>query len=685
MMAANAEEDMVTAEAKCDIIHMSVMLELNEKRRFPERSELNSWVEINIEKQHLLDHRWKVHTRLVRPVELSYSAGRSSPQPLFETEAEIAIQYQHRPGCDGVRDGIEPCRCVLQNCRRDWVAVPFPADVCAATLSNCAEYPAHPFSGGARRRSSKKAKAGVERGDDGDDGATAAAADDQPPTQMSLVPKIAMMQEIWSCPPDGSNDADADAQGNKRWVRRAVILWSFKTMHSIDSNGKLITAEGGRTTWRFLTILDPVSEYHLRNSLLRDGEGVDGECRDSNSVSSPSSTGSDLLPVARDAIMSPSPTYQQHLNATMSENFAAVWDAADGTDAMSASAAAQAAYDTHLLSQAAAGAPSRYGMLANYGGACELTTPPPPSASFSTSFTQNFEAHPNHAANYMAGGVTAARMGRNGPTLLSDGLPDVPHPYLGGGGNPSSFDMIAYSQSHSQIHGWDDTSGKSIGAGAWSVGYVAAANEPQHYHQTIGPNWATTRNGGVPRTGSRTYEQDYRQQQQRLFATLTTNTGSEPDVWVSNLSAGAPTPLTLGGTHRYREHNEVWGSAPSSLGVVTENDDREDGGSSSQEWAHVGRPSAGGGVTSDFGQDWEEVDVKSGRPSSASNMSSWHPAPQGIPADPGEGEEPSVPTPPNPPPASNNRAHGKKRNRSNSLDEASRGDYPAASMPRLVR
>src|SRR5690606_29051142 len=111
--------------------------------------------------------RWKVHTRLARPAELSYSHDDAAPELLYETSAEIAIQYQHRPGCDGPRDGRGQCECISQRCRRDWVAVPFPADVWALTLTNCAEYPAHPFSGIKKR--DKERGAISKRGDEHDD------------------------------------------------------------------------------------------------------------------------------------------------------------------------------------------------------------------------------------------------------------------------------------------------------------------------------------------------------------------------------------------------------------------------------------------------------------------------------------------------------------------------------------
>ena len=436
-----------TTDAKCTILHMNVTLEVKDKRGFPSHSELNSWVEMNIEQPRLLNHRWKVHTRLVRPAELSYSHGDSNPGDVYETSAEIAIQYQHRPGCEG------PRHCISQRCRRDWVTVPFPADVWAETLTNCAEYPAHPWADGKRHDRERE----VKREDDGSEGAKSSRRTRQP-TQMDLVPKIAMMQEIWSCPSDsaheqtpferGDNNNNNTSTNNARsqkWTRRAVIFWTFQTQYSIKEN-KLETAQSGKTTWRFLTILDPTSEYHQQQAIIspsRQGSIVD----EYSDPAVPSSNNSHPRSVSRDLVMSPSPTYQQHMDASMSETFSAAWDGSS-TDLSALSNSAAQAYGAHLLAQTTQ---SAYDPLGGFATPHSGLATPPPSASLTTTFTHSFDgtSQSNLLPTYL---TTTADMNdaqqQQQATLNS--LAAVTDPFLTSVG--STFD-VSYDQSH-----WSATS-----------------------------------------------------------------------------------------------------------------------------------------------------------------------------------------------------------------------------------
>ncbi|KAK0731433.1 hypothetical protein B0H67DRAFT_597319 [Lasiosphaeris hirsuta] len=476
IVAANTHADPLAAESELDILHMHVMMDLNEKRRFPSQAELNSWVEINIEKPHLLNHRWKVETRLARPPELSYSNEDSGPELLYETSAEIAIQYQHRPGCDGShRRGGDRCHCTSQHCRRDWVTVPFPADVWALTLSNCAEYPAHPQA--APRGRSRKAKMPVKREDDSD-------ADPRPntnnqPTQMDLMPKIAMVQEIWSRPSEASQERDVDsteAQNNARWARRALMIWTFETAHSIDKEGKVRTAQGGKTTWRFLTILDPLSEYHLQNSVLG---GLSGNRRGPRAYSDSATSARQAIPrgsasstAIHDSIMSPNPTYH-HLSASMSENFATGWETPDGLH-LSASVA-QAAYDAHLMAHSVPGSgittPAGYGLPDGYGGHGGLATPPP-TASLNSSFAHSFGGNSNnadHLTSYMA---TTVGMDHGSQALATTSLSHVADPYLTA--NPPGFDVASYNEAQNQMATWGGGSVTDIESGSWPNGQNTA-------------------------------------------------------------------------------------------------------------------------------------------------------------------------------------------------------------------
>ncbi|KAK4231721.1 regulatory protein abaA [Podospora fimiseda] len=465
-----------TTDARCTILHMNVTLEGKDKRGFPSHSELNSWVEMNIEQPALLNHRWKVHTKLVRPKELIYSSTKdANSEGFYETTAEIAIQYQHRPGCEG------PRHCMSQRCRRDWVTVPFPADVWAETLTNCAEYPAHPFVADIKRHyyhhhhESIRQKQQDSSNNEEEDESTSAPKTssrrnrnkpEHPPTQMDLVPKIGMMQEIWSCSPESASheqppsDSSNGGGGNK-WQRRAVIFWTFQTIHSIDHDSgqpKLVTAQSGNTKWQFLTILCPTSDYHQQQAIVTGGAG-NGRRLSSDEVSS--------SPVRRDLVMSPSPTYQQQLSASMSETFsnAAAWGD-------SHSHAAQAAYNAHLLSQ---NYDTSYGGGGGSGNG--LVTPPPSATALNTSFGH----HSFDVSGYTGMDTLSSLAAVTDPFLsVSTSLPASTTTAaaasfdVGGGG------ISPYDQTGGQ---WNSTTGDG-GGGVWSTYSTAAQN-----------GWNTSNNG----------------------------------------------------------------------------------------------------------------------------------------------------------------------------------------------
>ncbi|KAK4238285.1 hypothetical protein C8A03DRAFT_43929 [Achaetomium macrosporum] len=408
-----------TTDARCDILHMHATLELKEKSRFPSGSNLSSWVEISVEQPRLLNHQWKVETRLVRPSELGYSHGESDPAPevIYESpKREFTIPYQHRPDCDGPRnDGRAPCDCLTQRCRRDSVTVPFPvpfpADVWAQTLTSCAEYPAHPFSGS--KRHDRDQGAATRPGDDRDGPRSRRRS--KLPTQMDLVPKIAMMQEIFSCPPPSSTREEGGDSGSQGWTRRAVILWTFETIHSVDK-GKLVTAQGGRTNWRFLTILDPASDYHQRHAIA------------SHSL----------------ACASPRP---RHLSASMSENFSSAWDSPGGLGSLSGSGA-HAAYSAHFMPQTIAShstaTQAAYGLLDSFSSHSGLATPPP-TASLASSFAQAFDAS-SAGSNVLPTGIDATV---TDPFLSHVG---TTHGYSGSSGAHPHRGFLSWAPGGQQYH-----------------------------------------------------------------------------------------------------------------------------------------------------------------------------------------------------------------------------------------
>jgi hypothetical protein len=557
-----------TTDVRCDFLHLHAVLELKEKRRFPAGSSLSSWVEINIEKPRLVNHRWKVETRLVRPLELSYSQEDSAPEVVYEEHKEFTIKYQHRPGCDGSRnDSRGHCDCLSQRCRRDGATVPFPvpfpADAWAQTLTNCAEYPAHPFID-SKRHGRERGTAGKTEDDDDTKGPRFRRRTKQP-TQMDLVPTIAMMQEIWSCPPTEGSSSDS---GNQRWTRRAVILWTFETIHSIgkDKNGqpKLVTAQGGSTSWRFLTILDPASESHQRQAVISARRASADERRDA-----PKGFGCASRLASRNAFMPPSPTYQQHLSAGMSDTFSSTWDTTNGLGSLSSSAA-QAAYGAHFMQQAMP-PQSGYGLLDSFGSHAGLATPPP-SASLASSFGQSFDSAstssdmlPRYMTTHAA--VTTAGMDTSSHSLAG-ALSAVTDPFL-------AHVSTTYGTTHDGIHGWDNHAvGGSIDSTAsWSSGYSAASGSQGHNALV---HWNGPQLQTIPsRRGSEQHQHRSRHQthphprQQERQAWIPAATGiDDPDPWTPATSANTPgestiTTTTQTGSHDH--HSTTAGASSSDL------------------------------------------------------------------------------------------------------------------------
>ncbi|KAK4105737.1 hypothetical protein N658DRAFT_513115 [Parathielavia hyrcaniae] len=533
-----------TTDRRCDFLHLHATLELKEKRRFPSGSSLSSWVEINIEKPRLVNHRWKVDTRLVRPPELSYSQEDCSPEVVYEEHKEFTLKDQHRPGCDGSRsDSRGYCDCLSQRCRRDGVTVPFPvpfpADVWAQTLTNCAEYPAHPLSESKR---SDRERGSAVKTEDGDDEGPRSRRRAKRLTQMDLVPKIAMMQEIWSCPPASPGEEGNSDLGNQRWTRRAVILWTFETIHRIEmnENGKptLATAQGGSTNWRFLTILDPASEYHQRQAIISSRRDSADEHRDATTGLSCASR-----PASRNAGISPTSTHQQHLSASLSENFSPSWGHTGG---LLPSSAAQTAYGAHFMQQAIP-THTGYGLLGGFNSHAGLATPPP-SASLASSFTQSFDSTstgsdmlPTYMTTHAA--VTTAGTDTNSHSF-GGSLSAVTDPFLAHVGS-------AYSGGQDGIHGWDDhgVAGGLDPTASWSSGYSVASGAHGH-------------NGIVSWPGS------------HLHAVSTRRDGEHH-----------------GSRYQTRPRQERQPNAPT----------RE----ASQDWVHIQAPSSAS--ASDLSPDWEEI------------------------------------------------------------------------------
>ncbi|KAG6009549.1 hypothetical protein E4U43_008708 [Claviceps pusilla] len=271
--------DLPSRDEESLLLEMCATLDLHEHAKFPSGSELTGFVEVAITQPALQTHRWKCITRLTRPAELHSD---DTKQGVYTNDSGI-----HRRGCS---DAKVDCDCHTRP-RQD-IHVPFPAVEWASILSMAVQYPdvEHQRLKEKRRKHAdgegKKEleRAGSKRKRSEDDGDAASWARREL-TGSDLICKVAMYQELWSCAPDST-----------QWVRQGIIFWRFNTTNQWHKYKPVFKPAG--TTWRWLTINDPMSRYHQQKALVYPQVGV-----------------------SRDAIMSPTPSISQHLTASMSETF----------------------------------------------------------------------------------------------------------------------------------------------------------------------------------------------------------------------------------------------------------------------------------------------------------------------------------------------------------------------------
>ncbi|KFA73083.1 hypothetical protein S40288_02762 [Stachybotrys chartarum IBT 40288] len=336
--------DLPTHDEECLLLEMCATLDLHEHAKFPSGSELTGYVEVAVTQAGLHNHRWKCVTRLTRPPELH---GDDAKQGVYSNESGI-----HRRGCSDAR---LDCDCHMRP-RQD-IHVPFPAVEWASILSMAAQYPdaehqrkkekRHKYGEGDRKNSDSD-RAGSKRKRSEDDGDASSWARREP-TGSDLICKVAMYQELWSCAPDST-----------RWTRQAIIFWRFNTTNQWYKYSPVFKPAG--TTWRWLTVNDPMSRYHQAKALVYPSVGL-----------------------SRDAIMSPTPTVSQHITAAMNETFGSAWTTSVNMPQVS-------------TSQAAAGG---MGLFDSYSNG--LVTPPP-TASLHGSYSSSSGYDPSVASN--AAGVT---------------------------------------------------------------------------------------------------------------------------------------------------------------------------------------------------------------------------------------------------------------------------------------
>jgi transcriptional enhancer factor len=206
--------------------------------------------------------------------------------------------------------------------------------------------------------------------DDGD----AASWARREPTGSDLICKVAMYQELWSCAPDSN-----------RWTRQSIIFWRFNTTNQWYKYGAVFRPAG--TSWRWLTVNDPMSRYHQQKALIYPSVGV-----------------------GRDAVMSPTPTIGQHMTANMNETFGA-WD----------NGASMTQHVPALPSSTA----GMGGLFDSFSGG--LATPPPTAGLHSSYPTGSFDG--SVSGHSTAGGAGNGSNNSAGVSFLSsNGTGEAPQP-----------------------------------------------------------------------------------------------------------------------------------------------------------------------------------------------------------------------------------------------------------------
>ncbi|KAI0383521.1 hypothetical protein F5Y04DRAFT_27176 [Hypomontagnella monticulosa] len=416
----------------CDTFHFEVTLDLHATSKFPDGSELNGMVELSINRPELHNHSWRSVTSVVKPDELHISG--SEPDFWDRTNA-IEVIVSHRVGCNGVGR----CDCASRG-SRDTIAVPFPAASWANTFIKLA-----PHVTAERERSQRKGReqdsqrgsrpsraerenARMKKEEDDSASSSFKSGGAKGPSPKELLTQVAMYQEIWSAPNDGPSDG-----GKRGWTRRAVVLWTFIPVHEhTDEKGKTVTVAAG-TNWRFLTKVDPTSEYHQRHAYLS---------------GSPS--------VSRDSVMSPNPGFRAHLNAAMHENMSAAYDV---PPVLATSNTLPGHSHHHQTHQHHSHIPAPLDLLDTSGFDNGLVTPPP-TASLTGAYPTNFDDSGSNS--------TAA------------------DPFLSGLGVPTS----SYEDHTGGLHSW--ASGATSTAPNGGLGLDGTGWNPAYIDPTHGVSWADT-------------------------------------------------------------------------------------------------------------------------------------------------------------------------------------------------
>ncbi|KAI1104608.1 hypothetical protein F4804DRAFT_351861 [Jackrogersella minutella] len=366
----------------CDTFQFEVTLDLHATSKFPDGSELNGMVELSINRPELHNQSWRSVTSVVKPDELHISG---SEPDFWDRSNPVEVIVSHRVGCNGAGR----CDCASRG-SRDTIGVPFPAASWANTFIKLAPYVTAERERRGREQESRKghrpSRADRETARTKEDEA-ASKAGGKMPTPKELLSQVAMYQEIWSAPNDGSAASSSDSSSRRGWTRRAVVLWTFSPVHDhTDEKGKTATVAAG-TNWKFLTKVDPTSEYHQQRAYQTGSPGV-----------------------SRDSVMSPNPGFQAHAHAAMHENLSAAYDAA-----LPAPPTTLPGQSHHHHHQHHAHVPPGLDLLQGFDNG--LVTPPP-TASLTGGYPHSFDGGADAALGYTSGAPAS-----DIPALAGIGVP----------------------------------------------------------------------------------------------------------------------------------------------------------------------------------------------------------------------------------------------------------------------
>ncbi|EMR71994.1 putative transcription factor protein [Eutypa lata UCREL1] len=347
----------------CDTFHLEMAVDLHSNAKFPDGSHCNGIVELSITRPDLMyNHAWRSVTTVCKPKSLYLHTSDAREEEYSEKIHEIEAITMHRTGCNpneraiNIRSGLNPCDCAARGLCNT-IAVNFPACSWSKTFVMLAKYQKEACEEreqlkAIRRRKEELEKARIEaegsqphaveqesnsstrasssshkkssssRKKASSSSQKKASTTTSPPPSpppatpkkdklMDLLRQVAMYQEIWSAAPPGP-DAKTDEKGvpKRQWTRRAVLLWTFvPVQENTDEKGKTTVVSAG-TNWRFVSKLDPSSQYHQRRAQ---------QSRESHQAHRAQAQAQ----ANREAAMSPGLAYAQHAQAAMQDPYGA--------------------------------------------------------------------------------------------------------------------------------------------------------------------------------------------------------------------------------------------------------------------------------------------------------------------------------------------------------------------------